>query len=94
MSLIREDDDPRVVRCVLLAIALLLVASWLWADSQRVTLRGRLTATEEDAAGGAFTLDADEIGIVTINPGYADYLRDYLAGSVGHRMTITLEPEP
>lgn len=94
MSFIREDDDPRAVKWVLLTVALLLFVSWLFADNGHVTLRGRLTATEGEAEDGSFTLDADEIGAITINPGSADYLRDYLAGSVGHRMTVTIEPAP
>lgn len=82
------------MRAFALAIYLAWIGLVLNADSQHVTLHGRLTATEGEAAEGSFTLDADEIGAITINPGYADYLRDYLAGSVGHRMTLTLEPEP
>lgn len=84
---------------VRLVLAIVVVAVSVWvasvrADNARVTLHGRLTATAEEADEGSFTLDADEIGVITINPGNADYIRDFLKGSVGSEFTVTLGPTP
>ena len=77
----------------LLAIAILLLVGWTlrgYADGRRVTIVGRLVATETEADAGKYHL-ADEAN----TPICADpdsYLDMYLRGTVGREITMTLEP--
>lgn len=92
----RHVDASPWLAAVLLGFAFVawLALVRLHADNGHLTLHGRLTATEEEADGGAFTLEVDEIGPVTINPGDNDYLRQFLKGSVGSGVTVTIGPTP
>lgn len=59
----------------------------------KVTLRWKLFASEEMAENGNFLLDGDgDSESITLSAN--GYLVDYLKGSVGHRLLITMEPLP
>lgn len=80
------------LRAVALALAVLLVAALLDAAT-RVTLKGKLFASEEQADNGLFTLDpeGDSEGITIQTSG--GYLGDYLRGSIGRTVVIIIEPQ-
>jgi hypothetical protein len=82
------------LRAFLLALYMAWLGVYLRADDGRLTLRGRLTSTADAATTGLFYLDADELGVITINVGEVSYLGDYLAGTVGHRVVLVIGPEP
>ena len=78
----------------LLAICLLIVQVLVHGDRQRVTLKGRMTATLVDMGEGRFTLVADDLDEpLTLLTTPDSYLHQYIEGSVGHRVVITIEPE-
>lgn len=64
------------------------------AGSTRLTLRGKLYATEQEAENGQFFIDPEDdsesIGVVANAGGYVS---DYLQGTVGHDIVITIEPK-
>lgn len=76
-----------------LVAALLIAVLLLWARApvvhatvQPIVLHGRLFATEEDAGNCVFHLDT-----VTITAP-DQYLCDWLSGSNGYTLTLTLAP--
>lgn len=81
------------LRTIGLALAALLVAAFLHAATSRVTLSGKLYASREQVENGTFQLvgDGDSESLTVMANGY---LVDYLRGSVGHRLKITIEPVP
>jgi hypothetical protein len=58
-----------------------------------VKLRGQLTATDEDAQQGRFTLRTPQLDAdVAIDVGGSS-LQMYLDGCVGHEPLVTMEPQ-
>jgi len=74
-------------------LALMAVAVTPFAvTATKITLRGKLFATEEESANGTFFIDPDgESESITI--GAQGYVRDYLGGCVGRTVDITIEPK-
>jgi hypothetical protein len=60
----------------------------LHGETPRLTIHGRLVATEEEADDCVFHLDT-----VTITAP-EQYTCDWLAGSNGYRLVMTITPEP
>ena len=82
------------LRTWLLAIYLIVAGVLVHGDGQRVTLKGRLTATAVDSGEGRFTLVADGLDEpLTLLTVPDSYLHQYIEGSIGHRVVITIEPE-
>ena len=97
MSLIDPDDHPAVplimTTVMLLALcAVIRCAPPVNAQVKSVRLRGTLSATTEEAEAGRFTLTGAGQWITVDVSGW-DYLTDYMRGTVGHRVTVTLTPE-
>jgi hypothetical protein len=77
-------------------LALYLAAlGWfiVFGQSHKLALRGKLFATEEQAANGTFFIDPDtDSESVTISA--QGYVRDWLDGTVGRDVVITIETVP
>ena len=76
-----------------LTVVLFLLLGWAlhgYANPQRVTITGRLLATESEADAGRYRLSDDGGTPVCADP--ESYLNIYLRGSVGHDLTVTFEP--
>ena len=76
-----------------LGIGVLLLTGWTlhgYANGQRVTIIGRLLATEAEADAGKYHLTDEGNTPVCADP--ESYLNMYLRGTVGHEITVTFEP--
>lgn len=76
-----------------LDVAVLLLIGWTlhaYADGRRVTIIGRLLATEAEADAGKYHLTDDANTPVCADP--ESYLNMYLRGTIGHEITVTFEP--
>jgi hypothetical protein len=76
-----------VAACLLLALALAISG-----DAQRVTVTGRVSATDVEASTGQFAIVGDDEPITLVVP-TSGYLIAYLSGSNGKAFTVTLEPK-
>lgn len=91
MPFIREDDSPLLAAFLLgIALAFLLALALLHADSLSVQVKGKLLADEASASEGRFWLEGDSTPICAAPE---SWLADWLAGSVGHQMTVRFEVE-
>jgi len=78
-----------------LGVAVLLLTGWTlhgYANGQRVTVIGRLLATEAEADAGKYHLTDEGNTPICADP--ESYLNMYLRGTVGHDITVTFEPNP
>jgi len=76
-----------------IGVAVLLLLGWTlrgYADGQRLTIVGRLLATEAEADAGQYHLTDDANTPICADPD--SYLNMYLRGTVGHDITVTIEP--
>ncbi len=76
-----------------LSVAVLLLIGWTlhgYASGQRVTIIGKLLATEAEADAGKYHLGDDANTPVCADP--YSYLNMYLRGTIGHEVTLTFEP--
>jgi len=76
-----------------LSVVVLLLIGWTlrgYADAKRVTIIGRLLATEAEADAGKYHLTDEMNTPVCADP--ESYLNMYLRGTVGHEITVTFEP--
>jgi hypothetical protein len=77
-----------------LSVAVLLLVGWTlrgYADGQRVTIIGKLLATQAEADAGRYHLTDEMSTPVCADP--ESYLNMYLRGSIGHEVTVTIEPD-
>jgi hypothetical protein len=80
----------RVLFLTCLMVALLLFGlGRLTHAGDRLEIAGFLTATEQEAADGYFSLGDDAMVVVT----HASGLQRWLKGHAGQRIRVTLEPE-
>jgi hypothetical protein len=76
-----------------ISVAVLLLIGWTlhgYADGRRVTIVGKLLATEAEADAGRYHLTDEGNTPVCADP--ESYLNMYLRGTVGHEITVTIEP--
>ncbi len=76
-----------------LGVGVLLLTGWTlhgYANGQRVTIIGRLLATEAEADAGRYHLTDEGNTPVCADP--ESYLNMYLRGTVGHEIKVTFEP--
>jgi hypothetical protein len=88
----RFASGTYVVRRILIVVLFLLIGWALrgYANPQRVTITGKLLATEPEADSGRYRLSDDGGTPICADP--ESYLNMYLSGSVGHDLTVTFEP--
>lgn len=91
MSFIREDDSPLLAAFLLrIALAFLFALALLHAEPLSVHVAGKLLADEASASEGRFWLDDS----TPICAAPESWLADWLAGSVGHHLTVRFEVDP
>jgi hypothetical protein len=76
-----------------LGVVVLLLIGWTlrgYADARRVTMIGKLLATEAEADAGKYHLSDEMNTPVCADP--ESYLNMYLRGTIGHEVTVTFEP--
>ena len=74
----------------LLVLAFLLLGPGRFTHAgDRLEIAGFLTATDQEAADGYFSLGDDAMVVVT----HASGLQRWLKGHAGQRIRVTLEPE-
>ena len=76
-----------------IGIAVLLLLGWTlrgYADGHRVTIIGKLLATEAEADAGKYHLSDEMNTPICADP--ESYLNMYLRGTIGHEITVTIEP--
>lgn len=79
-----------------IALLLLLALACAWASSAQmhaITLRGKLLASEQEADNGLFFLDPEgDSESITLMVNAGGYVSEFLHGSVGHTVTVTVTP--
>lgn len=82
------------VRAFALAVWLAALGLVVFGAGSKMTLRGKLYATEQEADNGLFFLDPDgESESISVVANAGGIVADYLHGSVGRTVVITIEPQ-
>ena len=92
-----NEDRPWLA--ALIVLALIVAAILLWTRHPHaasavgaVTIHGKIEATEDEATDGHFTIVPEGEGDY-VSLSVTGYLVDWFNGSIGHPVTVTIQPQ-